>query len=385
MPKPSDQPKNLRWTIIGAGNGGQSVCAHLAIMGYQVRLYDISPDTVNAINKQGGIELAGVVQGFGKIDRVTTDLSEAVRGAHIIMVIAPATAHRHIAKALAPFLQDDQIIVLHPGATCGALEFYKVLADEKCPVKVTIGETNTLIYACRSSRPGQATIFGIKNKLLVAALPARESSNIADKLKSAYPQVHAADNVLVTSFDNTNPIVHPAPILLNTAVIESQREWLFYREGITPAVGAFLEAMDQERIAVGKALGVELWSCKDQYAIEYGVHARTLADAVGNTAAYADIKGPNCLETRYLLEDIPMGLVPLVAIGKSLNVSVQRMETIIKLGEFILGKDLTTNGRTLEKIGLSEMTAGEIRRFIETGRKTEAHKSLNLNKDDLQC
>jgi opine dehydrogenase len=168
-------------------------------------------------------------------------------------------------------------------------------------------------------------------------------------------------------------------------VIESQREWLFYREGITPAVGAFLEAMDQERIAVGKALGVELWSCKDQYAIEYGVHARTLADAVGNTAAYADIKGPNCLETRYLLEDIPMGLVPLVAIGKSLNVSVQRMETIIKLGEFILGKDLTTNGRTLEKIGLSEMTAGEIRRFIETGRKTEAHKSLNLNKDDLQC
>jgi opine dehydrogenase len=80
-----------------------------------------------------------------------------------------------------------------------------------------------------------------------------------------------------------------------------------------------------------------------------------------------------------------MGLVPLVAIGKSLNVSVQRMETIIKLGEFILGKDLTTNGRTLEKIGLSEMTAGEIRRFIETGRKTEAHKSLNLNKDDLQC
>jgi opine dehydrogenase len=301
------------------------------------------------------------------------------------MVIAPATAHRHIAKALAPFLKDGQIIVLHPGATCGALEFYKVLADENCTARVTVGETNTLIYACRSSRPGQATIFGIKNKLLVAALPARESSNIADKLKSAYPQVHAADNVLVTSFDNTNPIVHPAPILLNTAVIESQREWLFYREGITPAVGAFLEAMDQERIAVGKALGVELWSCKDQYAIEYGVHARTLADAVGNTAAYADIKGPNCLETRYLLEDIPMGLVPLVAIGKSLNVSVQRMETIIKLGEFILGKDLTTNGRTLEKIGLSEMTAGEIRRFIETGRKTEAHKSLNLNKDDLQC
>lgn len=118
-------------------------------MGYQVRLYDISPITVNAINNQGGIELEGVVKGFGKIDGATTSLLEAVDGAHLIMVITPATAHRDIAKALVPFLQDEQIIVLHPGATCGALEFYKVLTEENCPARVTIGETNTLIYACR--------------------------------------------------------------------------------------------------------------------------------------------------------------------------------------------------------------------------------------------
>ena len=172
MALPHDQThsKNFCWTIIGGGNGGQSVCGHLALMGYQVRLYDISTETVDAINNQGGIELNGVVEGFGKIERATTDIGDATNGAHIIMVIAPSTAHRHIAKALAPFLQDDQIIVLHPGSTCGALEFHRVLADEKCTASVTLAETNTLIYACRSSRPGQATIFGIKNKLLVAAL-----------------------------------------------------------------------------------------------------------------------------------------------------------------------------------------------------------------------
>ncbi len=64
-----------------------------------------------------------------------------------------------------------------------------------------------------------------------------------------------------------------------------------------------------------------------------------------------------------------MGLVPLVAIGKSLDVPVEKMETVIKLGEFIVGKDLTTNGRTLENIGLCNMTAEEIRRFVETGTK----------------
>ena len=367
MPKPSGHPKPSCWAVIGAGNGGQSVSAHLAMMGYQVRLYDISPDTVNAINNQGGIHLDGVVQGFGKIDQATTDLGKAVHGAHMIMVIAPATAHRHIAKALAPLLQDGQLIVLHPGATCGALEFTQVLKDEKCMAQVTIGETNSLIYACRSSRPGQATIFGIKKKLLVAALPANKSSQVAAKLKSAYPQVHAADNVFITSFDSTNPIVHPAPILLNTGRIESQKEWLFYWDGFTPAVGALVEKMDAERIAVGKALGVDLWSCREQYKIEYGVNEKTLSEAVIKTEAYADIKGPNSLETRYLLEDIPMGLVPLVAIGKHLKVPVERMETIIKLGEFILGRDLTDTGRTLERIGLAGMTAAEMMRFIETG------------------
>jgi len=173
----------------------------------------------------------------------------------------------------------------------------------------------------------------------------------------------------VTSFDNTNPIIHPASTLLNTAVIESQREWLFYRDGITPAVGAFLGKMDAERIAVGRALGIQLWSCKDQYVIEYGVHAGTLSEAVRQNDAYADIRGPNTLETRYLLEDIPMGLVPLVEIGKSLDVPVEKMETVIRLGEFMIGKDLTTDGRTLENIGLSAMTADQIRRFVETGVK----------------
>ena len=367
MPTPSGHPEPPCWAVIGAGNGGQSVSAHLAIMGYQVRLYDISPDTVNSINSQGGIHLDGVVQGFGKIDRTTTDLGEAVDGAQIIMIITPATAHRHIAKALAPFLQAGQLIVLHPGATCGALEFSQVLKAEKCMAKVTIGETNSLIYACRSSRPGQATILGIKNKLLVAALPANESSQVAAKLKIAYPQIHAAENVFVTSFDSTNPIVHPAPILLNTGRIESREEWLFYWDGFTPAVGALVEKMDAERIAVGKALGVDLWSCREQYEIEYGVNEGTLSDAVKKTEAYADIKGPNSLATRYLLEDIPMGLVPLVAIGKHQKVPVQRMETIITLGEFILGRDLTHTGRTLERLGLSGMTAAEMRRFIGMG------------------
>ena len=78
------------------------------------------------------------------------------------------------------------------------------------------------------------------------------------------------------------------------------------------------------------------------------------------------------LHTRYLLEDIPTGLIPMACLGRLAGVDVDRMETVIKLGEFLTGKDFTSSGRSLENLGLAEMTVQEIRDFIETGVRKEA-------------
>ncbi|MCP4022428.1 MAG: NADP transhydrogenase subunit alpha, partial [Desulfobacteraceae bacterium] len=159
------------WAVIGGGNGGQALSGSLALMGFPVRLYDIFPETIETINNQGGIQLGGSVQGFGLIDLATTKIEKALKGADIIMIVAPAIAHKDIAKACAPHLKTGQIIFIHPGATFGALEFKKTLNQEECDADVTIAESNSLLYACRSEKPGQATIFGIKKELMAAAIP----------------------------------------------------------------------------------------------------------------------------------------------------------------------------------------------------------------------
>jgi opine dehydrogenase len=79
--------------------------------------------------------------------------------------------------------------------------------------------------------------------------------------------------------------------------------------------------------------------------------------------------GQKSLHTRYLLEDIPMGLVPMVSIGKMLEVDVFRMETVVNLAQFILEKDLTANGRTVESLGLAGKSATDILSYVETGKK----------------
>lgn len=363
----TDGPEKLRWAILGGGNGGQSLSGHLSLMGFSVRLYDIFPDTVKAINKQGGIAVDGAVEGFGKIEFATTNIAEALDSADIVMIVAPALAHRTIAEHCAPNLVDGQIIFIHPGATCGALEFRKVLEDEGCGAKVIIAEANSLLYACRSPKPGQASIFGIKKELMVAALPANENENVVKMLNAAFPQMYAGTNVMETSLSNPNAMMHPAPTLLNTSLIESGRDWLYYWDGITPSVGAFVEEMDKERLALAHAFGLDLPSIRKWYKAAYGADGETLSEVVKRNKAYESVKGQKTLLTRYVLEDIPMGLVPMISFGKKFGIEVIRMETIVKLGELLIGKDLTKGGRTIENLGLAEMSSEDILKFVETG------------------
>ena len=361
--------RKLVWAIIGGGNGGQSMAGHLSLMGFPVRFYDILPETVRAIRNQGGIRVGGVVQGFGKIELATQEIAEAVDDADIIVVVTPAVAHRAVAETLAPHLENGQIVFVHPGATGGALEFRRVLKERKSKALITLSESNSLIYACRSPEPGHASILGIKKELMVAALPASETKPVVKLLNTAFPQIYPGRNVLETSLSNPNAMMHPAPTLLNTSMIESGRDWLYYWDGITPSIGAFVEQIDRERLAIAAALGLSLPSTREWYKLAYGAVGKNLTEVVRANKAYEEVKGQKTLLTRYLLEDIPMGLVPMVSIGSTLGIDVSRMETVIKLAEFLTGKDFTGTGRTVETLGLAGMSAEGILRFVETGTK----------------
>ncbi len=72
-----------------------------------------------------------------------------------------------------------------------------------------------------------------------------------------FSNVVAAANVLETGFSNINAIMHPAGMLGNAGWIEKTGgDFLYYREGITPAIGAWIDALDQERLAIVRALGI---------------------------------------------------------------------------------------------------------------------------------
>lgn len=365
--------KKTKWSIIGAGNGGQAIAGHLGKMGYEVNIYDAFETAIDVIKEQGGVILGGLEDGLGKIKLATCDIEAAIKDTDVIMVVNPSIYHRSIAEKCAPFIKKEQIVFLHPGSTFGAFAFKKALEDFGFKEDITIAESNTLIYATVSPGPGKANILGKKDRILVSALPASMTGEVCKLLREVYPEVEETNNVLSPSIDNTNPIVHSAPTLLSTSWVESDKEWYFYLDAISPSVGKFIEKMDRERLNIGRALGltenVDLFSTMKQYELEYNVKRDNISDAVKNTEAYKEFKGPKTLRVRYLLEDIPMGLIPLSSIGKLIGVNTDTIDLVIKLAEALLDEDLHVNARTAENLGLQGMDTQAIIEFARTGRK----------------
>ena len=145
--------KKKRFTVIGAGNGGKAMAAHLALKGFPVNLYNRTFSRITAIAELGGINLEsyeGGPHGFGEMKIVTSDIGEAIEDANVIMVVVPSSAHAGIARLIASHLKDGQIVILHPGRTGGAIEFRKILNDAEISADVIIAEAESFIYASRS-------------------------------------------------------------------------------------------------------------------------------------------------------------------------------------------------------------------------------------------
>ncbi len=363
---------NLKYTVIGAGNGGKAMAAHMALMGKEVTLFNRTFANIEVIAERGGIDLEnpGSISGFSRLAKVTDKIGEAVADADVIMVVVPSSGHRDIAAAAAPYLRDGQIVLLHPGRTCGAIEFVEVLRQSGCKTKPIVAEAETFIYASRSEGPSHAKIFRIKESVPLAALPATKNRAVLDAIHHVYPQYIDGGNVLKTGLNNMGAVFHPTITLLNAGWIETTHgDFEFYIDGVSPSVAKLLETVDRERCTVASALGIRARNGLEWLALAYDARGENLHEAIHNQSGYYGIKAPPTLNHRYLFEEIPMSLVPIAALGQRYGVSVRGIDAIIRLACIIHNTDYWRKGRTLDKLGIQDLSIEELTHYVETGER----------------
>ena len=360
--------------VLGAGNGGCAAAADLTLRGHEVRLFSRSESTIAKLAKRGEIEL---IESGGKKSAapyfMSPHLPPVVQGVDLIIVAAPAVAHEYLARNLANYLADGQRILLNPGHTGGSLHFWNILRTLGCRADIQLCETVTLTYICRMPEPGRVEIYRRTTQLRCAAFPAKYTADLVKEIQTVFPDIVAAENVLETGFSNINAIMHPAGMLGNAGWIEKTGgDFLWYREGVTPAIGAWIDAVDIERLAIVRALGLKPLRFVD---IFYQAGLTTVAGRDSGSAYRAiqesepnrTIKSPPSLDHRYITEDIGYGLVPMAKIGKLMAVKTPVMDALITLASTALGTDFRAEGLTLEKMGLADVRAEYLRKVLQDG------------------
>lgn len=362
------KPKDQKFCVLGAGHGGLAMAGHLAIKGFSVNLYNRKRTRVKPITQRKGIKIEGEVKGFGKIELASTNIQECIRGVDVLMVVVPAYAHPFIAETCAPYLKENQVVILNPGRTGGALEFYNVLKQKKLKRFPFIAEAQTFLYASRALGPAHAKIFSIKNSVPLATLPAYWIPGVLKIINRAFPQFIPGDNIFKTSFENIGAIFHPALTILNAGWIESTYgDFEYYIKGASHSVAQVLEKLDKERLDVAAALGIKVMSARAWLYTAYSAAGNNLHEAIQDNPGYQGIKAPDRLHHRYVDEDVPMSLVPLASIGDMLKVETPTIKSIIRIASIMRGIDFWKIGRTVQNLGIKGMTIKEIRLLAVTG------------------
>ncbi|MCI2228380.1 NAD/NADP octopine/nopaline dehydrogenase family protein [Polaribacter sp. MSW13] len=347
--------KKYSITILGAGNGGQAMAGHFGKLGYDITLFNRNTDQFTDIITTKKITLSGFIQGDGKVKKVTNNYQDAIDDADIIMVTTVASAHKEVAKNIAPYLKENQIILLNPGRTLGALEFRNEV-ENYSNKRVYIAEAQSLIYACRAEGKGKVRIIGVKNKVPLAAYPSTDTDYVLNIINQIYNCFIKAKSVLETSLENIGAIFHPSVVMFNAASIERGDMFYFYND-MTPTIADFLMKLDKERLLIGKSFGLDLISVSDWVSFSYSnIQGDTLCDKMKNNPAYFLITAPDKLETRLVTEDLPTGILPFMELAKLAKVEVPLLTAVFNIMESLLKVDFKTNGRTLKNLGIDHLS-----------------------------
>lgn len=353
-------------TVLGGGNGGRTAAAEFGLGGHDVTLWEVPQFAagLDAIARAGHIVASGEIRGTAPV-RVETDLKRAIDGADVVFVVVPTNHHRTFAGMLAPLLTDGANVVLMPGSL-GSLEVAQHLSAD-----VTVSEIAALPYATRITGPTQVNVFGRRRIVSAGTFPANRTDRVADILDDLYPGIDMMANVLAAGLSNPNPTLHCLGVLMSASRIEySHGEFYYYEEGMTPHVCRAIEAIDAERLAIGAAFGIDLLSLIDTYPVMgYGPKGDSFWSVIRGVAALHGIKGPAQVDSRYLTEDVPVGLTIYSQLGRAAGTEPVLMESVIHLTSALLGTDFADDRRTLARCGLAGMDRDAILDYVTTGVK----------------
>ena len=354
----------MKVAILGSGNGALAEAFEWSRAGHDIYMFDFPQfdKQVSAITKAGGIYSEGMMEGFQPVKYAGHDIELCLKGADLVFAVGPAYATEPFGKACAPYAEKGQIFVV----CMGAILFKNALGLSVEDHSVIVADTSTLPYAVRIIADGKIAVYNrLGGGVLLATLPSTKNDMVYDLLKPVHECVEKAKNIFQTCLQNANPMLHPCITTLNAARIEGPDDFFFYEEGVTPGVGRLLKAIDDERIALGAALGLTIEN-DPHISIRQGYLTEESYDhGYSKAPGFTGIKAQTQLDYRYYNEDAGFGLVLWVDLADRLGLALPNVRAMLQIVSSIMGRDYKAEkARTLETLGLAGYSITDLLKIL---------------------
>lgn len=357
----------MKIAVLGGGNGSTAAVADAVEAGHDVRWWRRSIASFGAVADTKTITLIDHAGGRSVPVAPTADLAQALTGADLILIPTPAFAQQDIARSIAPHLTDGQVIFLPPGSF-GGYVMMRAIRDTGCAAQVAIAETGTLPWLCRKQGQDTIRITTRASRLPTGVMPASMREHALGVIGQAFPgAIEDCGDILSGALMNAGPIIHPPLIIMNAGPIEHFDSWDIHNEGTQKSVRLVHAALDGERMTVRDRLGYGAphFPLDDHYNTSNWMYGNLAHDKLVDSGDWHEKL--NLTTHRYMSEDIAVGLAFLVSVGEWLGVDMPVSRGLLSIASVTSGRDLRAEGRTMENLGLAEMSVDDLQTMLAAG------------------
>lgn len=327
-------------TICGGGNGAHAAAVFAARNGYQVNIF--APYGDEAQRLQAGVQAGGGIEALlpdgsrllGRVERISGQAADVIPKADVVLLVAPAFSHQPILDAVVPHLAEGAWLGAMPSR--GGFEFVASALLAHAGKGARIFGLQTLPWACRLEAYGQRVrILGAKHWVACAAVGVADEARTAAALLAAIfgLEVRPLPGMISVTLANPGQIIHPGIMVGLLAGREHETypadEVPLFYQGVTPRAVELLEGLSAEVCGLARRISadlqVDLTAVTPLYDWLIAAYGEQIADrtdlltSLRTNQAYAGLTVPTValtggrrrpdLQSRYLTEDVPYGLM----------------------------------------------------------------------------
>ena len=363
-----EQDLSYQIAIAGTGSIAKGCAALLYSRGHKPVLWSPTGNGAKSFKQDAGED--GLLCAKGAVNEafaleVLSDVSTVINGADVILIAVPAYGHKAVFDAIAPHVTNNQTIIISSHASFGALYISQLLTHRG--IQANIIAWGTTIVSGSSNSPANVMVNTIRDQVDIATVPQSNAERGKALCTSLFGDNFVIrDGLIAISLSNLNPQNHLGIALCNLTRMERGEVWA-QSQNVTSTVGRLLEALDKERLAIAAAVGVQVRTIFEHFHLSFHIKKDSIANM--NQAIFdngSSAFGPKTTDSRYVLEDVPFGLVPTAMLGQLVGKPAVLHEAGIVLMGGLYGRDFMQENDLIQALNLDEMSLAELKDFAKT-------------------